>query len=113
MNEHDDFEKMLARQLQGASPYIDDDGFTDSVTAGLVPTKTRRVKSPLVLVIYTLTAIFACVLVALLPILDMAHNLMAWVYQVDVASLVTGAVLYAGALFVGAIVWAAKMLDII
>lgn len=112
MNESDDFEKMLARQLRGASPYIPDDGFTDSVTAGLLVSKPRRFKSPF-LVLYALIAVVACVLIAQMPMLDIAHNVMAWVYQVDVASLVTGAVLYATALCVGAVLWAAKMLDII
>lgn len=114
MKKHDDFEHMLAQQLRGATPYLDDDGFTEGVLAQLESApKRKRVRSPLALFFYVLTGVFACFFIMELPFLQIIHEAMAAGYALDLRTILTGTAVYVGAVCLGVLIWVGKIFEVL
>lgn len=90
MNEKS-FDELLARHLQANTPYIDDDGFTAGLMGQLPAPK--RVKPWLEMVITWLPVSLISLLVLLqLPWRPLAQPVYAWVLTMNMASLLSLAV---------------------
>lgn len=121
MRQDDSLEKRLKKQLQGASSYIADDGFTDSVMTELRATqgkaKLKKSPTPQLWCVYLLVGmgamLFTGYLASMLSIPDVAHSVTAWVMTLDLVSIVTGAAVYAGAVVLLGAYYAARVLDLI
>ena len=85
MNDTDDFDQLLARQLKNSQPYIADDGFCAKVLAELPASRISRTKERCV--IGTTVLLIALLVGVQLSVMETVSQLWQWVYTADLMTL--------------------------
>lgn len=111
MNQQDNFEEFLSRQLRANQPYLADDGFTEHVMAALPGSKPSKSwwQRPITIVLVLLVSL---AIISQGSLLESVIQLWYWLFAADPLTLLkTGAVISVGTLLVG-LGWLARETDL-